>query len=272
MSNSFSMSEYNKKRVPLSKRLDFKLSSDHNYDRIETIYGLLLKQLKRSSLRYRFLSNEEIDVMAHLSIYHDAGKMKIPDDILHAKRRLTEGEFELMKLHTTFGVDTLKEYGFYPDSRKYAKFVSEVVLSHHERWDGKGYPRGLKGKEIPVYAQLMVIADVYDAVRRKRDYKPAMSHEQAVALIRSDGGHFSPLALKCFMAKEKFFGILFPGGGDPPPFGGDGVMVRELPEPKPKDDKEFRPLDSIIHDAQHRVSRPFIPNVPVKLGHSFERD
>lgn len=124
---------------------------------------------------------------------HDIGKVGIPDRILLKPGKLTPEEFEIMKKHTTYGVDALQYMGEGSDSLSFIRTASEIAGTHHEKYDGSGYPMGLKGKEIPLSGRLMAIIDVYDALVNKRVYKPAFSHEEAMEIIGGDRGkHFDP--------------------------------------------------------------------------------
>jgi putative two-component system response regulator len=124
---------------------------------------------------------------------HDIGKVGIPDHILLKPGKLTPEEFEIMKKHTTYGVDALRCMGAESDSLPFIRTASEIAGSHHEKYDGSGYPLGLKGKEIPLSGRLMAIIDVYDALVNKRVYKPAFAHEEAMDIISADRGkHFDP--------------------------------------------------------------------------------
>ena len=132
------------------------------------------------------------------SSVHDIGKIAIPDAIMLKPGRLTREEFEIMKTHTTHGarlLDMLEEIG---DSQ-YSRCCRDICLYHHERWDGKGYPKGLKGDDIPISAQIVSVADCYDALTSDRPYKSALSHKEAVELIMSGAcGSFSEQLLECF--------------------------------------------------------------------------
>jgi len=124
---------------------------------------------------------------------HDIGKVGIPDMILLKPGKLTPEEFEIMKKHTTYGVNALRCMGKECDSLSFIRTAAEIAGTHHEKFDGSGYPLGLKGKEIPLSGRLMAIIDVYDAIVNKRVYKPAYTHEEAMQIIGDDRGkHFDP--------------------------------------------------------------------------------
>lgn len=132
------------------------------------------------------------------SSVHDIGKIAIPDAIMLKPGRLTKEEFDIMKTHTTHGAELLDMMEEITDSQ-YSRYCRDICLYHHERWDGKGYPKGLKGDEIPISAQIVSVADCYDALTSDRPYKNALSHEEAVELIMTGAcGTFSEQLLECF--------------------------------------------------------------------------
>lgn len=145
------------------------------------------------------ITREQADHIYYASSVHDIGKIAIPDAIMLKPGRLTADEFEVMKTHTTRGAELLGMLDDISDNNLYFKYCQDICYSHHERWDGKGYPRGLKGDEIPISAQIVSIADCYDALTSHRPYKSALSHEEAVELIVTGAcGAFSPQLLRCF--------------------------------------------------------------------------
>ena len=126
--------------------------------------------------------------------------MSIDDAILNKPGRLTPEEFEIMKTHTTIGANMLLELGSHHAGNALMEYAYQIARWHHERWDGKGYPDGLKGDEIPIAAQVVSVADVYDALTSVRVYKDAIPHEEAIQMIL-DGkcGTFNPLLLDCLL-------------------------------------------------------------------------
>ena len=145
------------------------------------------------------ITREQADHIYYASSVHDIGKIAIPDAIMLKPGRLTAEEFEIMKTHTTHGAELLGKLDDISNNSIYFKYCQEICYSHHERWDGNGYPQGLKGDEIPISAQIVSIADCYDALTSNRTYKTALSHEEAVDLILSGAcGAFSPQLLHCF--------------------------------------------------------------------------
>jgi putative two-component system response regulator len=147
-----------------------------------------------------------IDVIGRAAALHDIGKVGIPDEVLLKPARLTAEEFVVVRRHTVIGYDTLSTVlGSYPGN-EIVKIGTLITRSHHERWDGSGYPDGLAGADIPWCARVVAVADVYDALRSRRPYKNPMSHEAAVRIIReSSGSHFDPLIVEAFLDVSKSF-------------------------------------------------------------------
>ena len=134
---------------------------------------------------------------------HDIGKVGIPDNILLAERKLTTEEFEAIKRHTLYGYNIVSK-------NKEMNIVSEITLSHHEWYDGTGYPYGLKGEDIPIAARIVALCDVYDALRSKRPYKEPWPHDKAMEyIIDSSGGHFDPKVVDAFKKLNKRFKQIF---------------------------------------------------------------
>lgn len=148
------------------------------------------------------LSEDDIDNIALASIMHDVGKIAIPDHILTKPGRLDRDEYEIMKTHTIQGSSLLEKIPQLKDSGLY-EYAYDIARHHHERWDGRGYPDGLKGDEISLWAQIVSIADVYDALSCKRVYKDAFPRDKVIQMIR-DGecGVFNPKLLECFFKVE----------------------------------------------------------------------
>lgn len=166
---------------------------------IEKLTELLLGCLVHRSDKFP-LDNEQRSTIAMASALHDIGKMSIDDAILNKPGRLTSEEFEIMKTHTTIGADMLRELGSHHAGNALMEYAYQIARWHHERWDGKGYPDGLKGDDIPIAAQVVSVADVYDALTSVRVYKDAIPHKEAIQMIL-DGkcGEFNPLLLDCLL-------------------------------------------------------------------------
>ncbi len=163
---------------------------------INLITQLLLEQLVKKTGKYQ-LSWEDRFLIATASALHDIGKIGIDEKILNKPGKLTKEEFEIMKTHTLIGAHMLDNLDMYKNE-KLVKLAYEICRWHHERYDGKGYPDGLSGEEIPISAQVVSLADVYDALVSERVYKKAFSHEKALEMIRNgECGTFNPLLLQC---------------------------------------------------------------------------
>ena len=163
---------------------------------VHTITELLLKALKNKTDKYP-LTQKDISLICNASALHDVGKISIPSEILNKPGRFTPEEFEIMKGHTVEGAKMLKDIPF-RENEPLIKIGYQICRWHHERYDGRGYPDGLKGEEIPIAAQVVALADVYDALTSKRVYKPAYTPEKAVEMIlNGECGVFNPLLLEC---------------------------------------------------------------------------
>lgn len=163
---------------------------------VRAFTDLLLNHLNEKEGGPRFTSSE-ISVISTASALHDIGKISISEDILNKPGKLTPEEFERMKAHTTIGAQMLAELPIYQD-HPLIRTAYEICRWHHERYDGSGYPDGLKGSEIPISAQVVALADVYDALTSQRVYKAALSHEESIRMILAgECGAFDPLLLDC---------------------------------------------------------------------------
>lgn len=168
---------------------------------VRTITDLLLHQLVKMTDRYP-LSQADISMISTISALHDIGKINTPAEILNKPGKLTREEFEIMKSHTIEGDKLLDDMAL-PQNDPLMRTAHEICRWHHERWDGRGYPDGLKGDEIPISAQVVALADVYDALTSDRCYKKAFSHETALQMIlNGECGAFNPLLLDCLKAVD----------------------------------------------------------------------
>ena len=181
----------------LSHVVEFRNSeSGQHVLHIRTLTDLLLHQLVQKTDRYQ-LDESDISLISTASALHDIGKIMIPEEILNEPGRLTEEEYATIKTHTTEGARILKGLAIGQDE-PLVKVAHAICRWHHERWDGGGYPDRLKGDEIPIAAQVVALADVYDALTSERCYKQSYSHEKAVDMIlHGECGSFNPLLMEC---------------------------------------------------------------------------
>lgn len=182
-------------------------SGDH-VRRISNLTRYLLKFLKEKHSNEYDLSDEEIEKIATASVLHDVGKIAISDAILNKPGRLDKEEFEIMKTHTIKGCEILELIPKYKNNDLYI-YAYDICRHHHERWDGSGYPDKLKGNEISIWAQVVSIADVFDALTTKRVYKDAYSVDKAIDMIMNgECGQFNPTLLEVFKeVLEKYYNM-----------------------------------------------------------------
>ena len=167
-------------------------------------------QLKEHPRFSDFLTPQNITSLYKSAPLHDIGKVGIPDNILLKPGKLTDEEFDEMKKHTIYGRDAISAAVKSINSAdNFLVFANEIAYSHHEKWDGSGYPEGLAGDDIPISARLMAVADVYDALISRRVYKPPFPHEKAVAIIQEGkGSHFDPDMVDAFMEVADEFYVI----------------------------------------------------------------
>ena len=184
----------------LSTAIEFR--SGESGEHVRRIHDITRFLLEHTELG-RGLTEEEITHISLAAIMHDVGKIAIPDTILNKPGRLTAEEFEIMKTHTVQGALLLERI---PQMREFAAYhyARDIARHHHERWDGRGYPDGLKGEEISLGAQIVSLADVYDALVSRRVYKAAIPRQEALEMIRTGRcGTFNPALLRCFFRVEE---------------------------------------------------------------------
>lgn len=175
--------------------------------RMKAFTGLLATEIMKAYPEYN-LDRETVAIISATSAFHDMGKIAIPDAILFKPARLTLEEFDVMKTHTTMGCEMLDKMGDIWDEN-YKKTAYEICRHHHEKFDGHGYPDGLKGDEIPISAQIVSVADIYDALVCVRVYKDAYSPEQAYRMIiTGECGAFNPKLMECFRNCAEQFAII----------------------------------------------------------------
>ena len=196
----------------LSSVVEFRSSeTGEHIRRIKYFTRILLKYLMRYFPKYG-LTEEQVAEISRAAALHDIGKIGIPESILLKPGKLTPEEFETMKTHTTIGCDLLERFRKDEDVEvsEFYRYCYEICRHHHERWDGNGYPDHLVGDEIPISAQIVAVADVYDALVSPRVYKSAYAHNIAYDMImKGECGQFAPDILECFaLAKVDFFNIV----------------------------------------------------------------
>ncbi|MFO7941757.1 MAG: HD domain-containing protein [Bacillota bacterium] len=174
-------------------------------------YSRLIAEGLQKNTEYRDRITEHyVDTLEQASELHDIGKIGIPDSVLRKPGRLSDAEFELMKTHTTLGAKTLEKVGKrYPDN-ELVQMATSLALTHHEKWDGSGYPNGLHGQEIPLSGRIMALTDAYDAMRSERVYKKAFSHDYCVeAITENSGTHYDPDIVAIFLENEHEFNRIY---------------------------------------------------------------
>ena len=178
----------------LSTTVEFRsLESGEHIKRVRLLTKIFLERMRSDYP----LTDEQIDMISNVAVMHDIGKIAIPDSILLKPGPLTRDEFEIMKTHTIRGCEILENLT-YIQGEEFYRYCYDICRWHHERWDGSGYPDGLVGDEIPIWAQATALADVYDALTSKRVYKNAYTHQEAIEMIlRGECGVFNPKLIDC---------------------------------------------------------------------------
>lgn len=167
----------------LSTIVEFRdCESGQHVQRIRQLTKIMLKELGRQNAEYK-MSDKTIEDISMAAALHDIGKIAIPDYILNKPGRLTAEEFAIMKEHTLYGCEILESIDSLKQNKEQYRYHYNICRWHHEKWDGSGYPDGLIGKEIPIYAQIVSLADCYDALTSVRCYKGAFTHEESVQMI-----------------------------------------------------------------------------------------
>ena len=175
------------------------LETGDHIKRTKLYVNILANALKNTDKYKEYLTEEKIELMTSAAPLHDIGKIGVSDLILCKKGRLNDEEFNIMKTHTTIGGDIIKKILNDLKDERYLNMAYDIALCHHEKWNGQGYPNGLKGEEIPLSARIMAIADVFDALISKRCYKEPMPIDDAIEIIIKDAGtHFDPYIVEVF--------------------------------------------------------------------------
>ena len=161
---------------------------------------IILKGLRSKGYYQDIMTDQYIDDIIKSAPLHDIGKIRISDSILQKPGKLTDEEYEIMKMHSMYGRVIINKAISTVEGENFLKEARNMATYHHERWDGKGYPDGLQGEEIPLSARVMAIADVFDALTSRRVYKPAYRLSDAIAIIKAeDGKQFDPKCVEVFL-------------------------------------------------------------------------
>jgi len=172
----------------------------HHVERVQKYLQVMLDEMKNMPCYIEEVSVWDIDAFLKSALLHDVGKIKIRDDILLKKTRLTDEELVNMKLHSLYGKALIESLQNKVPNQTFLEYAKILAYRHHEKWDGTGYPDGLKGEDIPLQARMMSIADVYDALISERPYKKAFSHQEAMVIIAEGrGAQFDPQLTDLFI-------------------------------------------------------------------------
>ncbi len=182
------------------------LETGAHLERVQCYCQTLAERLRQTSRYGHVIDDEYVSLIYQTSPLHDIGKVGIPDKVLLKPGPLTEAEFEVMKTHSLRGAETLEAaYHEFPNAR-FLRMAADIALTHHEKYDGTGYPQGLRGEAIPLCGRIVGLADAYDAITSRRIYKRSVSHEKAKAIISGERGrHFDPLIVDAFLELEAEF-------------------------------------------------------------------
>jgi hypothetical protein len=178
-------------------------STGLHLERVSELCRIIAEELRRTPPLDSYITDEYVEDLVLSSVLHDIGKVGLSDSILLKPGQLTEDEFETVKVHTTVGGDALDVIEKRMEGRSFFTLGKQIAYFHHERWDGKGYPRGLSGEAIPLSARIVAVADTYDAITSDRIYRAAVDHDEAMRRILQDrGAQFDPCVVDAFVACE----------------------------------------------------------------------
>jgi HD-GYP domain-containing protein (c-di-GMP phosphodiesterase class II) len=179
-------------------------------NRVAMYSGFIAEELQKTKKYKDYIDESYIEAIEKGTPLHDIGKMGIPDKILLKKGKLNDKEFNIIKKHPVIGADILSQIKGKHPNNKFLNISEQIIRYHHEKWDGSGYPEGLKKEEIPLSARIMAICDVYDALRTERPYKKPFSHKKAVEIIEADKEtHFDPLIADIFLKNSEKINNIF---------------------------------------------------------------
>ena len=175
-------------------------------ERTQKYLAVLLEEVMRRDKYKEEASGWDLEFLLPSAQLHDVGKINVPDNILIKPGPLSHDEFEMIKMHTTFGEEVIERIKKNTTEHHFLEYARIFAISHHEKWNGMGYPKGLSGEDIPLLGRILAIADVYDALVSERPYKKPFAHARAVEIIQGDAGtHFDPGIVDVFLAVEKEF-------------------------------------------------------------------
>jgi len=193
-----------KTMVELVERRDY--TTGGHIERTTHYLGILLNAMQKRNLHAEEIASWDRELALYSAQLHDVGKIAIRDSVLQKPDKLTPEEFEEIKTHTVVGEQVIEGLKKNTDDQEFLEHAGIFAATHHEKWDGSGYPRGLKGEEIPLQGRLLAIADVYDALTSNRPYKKAFTHKEAVDIIaKGRGTHFDPVLLDLFLEVNEEF-------------------------------------------------------------------
>ena len=168
--------------------------------------GIFIDMLKGETIYHKASLSWDKDSFIRSALLHDLGKISVKDSILFKPGKLTRAEYEEMKSHTLSGLKIIEALSMYSSSNVLLKYAKILIGTHHEWWNGSGYPHGLKGRQIPLQGRIMAIVDVYDALISERPYKKPFSHDEAMVLIlQGRGSHFDPFLADLFLNGSNLF-------------------------------------------------------------------
>ena len=180
------------------------MESGEHIKRVKDLSGILGTEIMKEFPEYN-LTTEKIELIRSAAPLHDIGKVAIPDRILLKPAKLTDDEFDVMKSHTIKGCEIIERFDFI-DDKEFYQYCYDICRYHHEKYDGQGYPEGLKGDDIPIAAQIVALADVFDALVSERIYKEKYPPQKSIQMIlEGECGLFNPKLLKCFIKVKDDF-------------------------------------------------------------------
>ncbi|MCL2187467.1 MAG: response regulator [Defluviitaleaceae bacterium] len=181
-------------------------------ERTQSYLRILVTEMRDRNVYAKEVGSWDLELVVQSAQLHDVGKIAIADSILHKPGRLLPDEFDKIKYHTTFGKQIISKIKENTTDKDFLEYAEILAYTHHEKWNGKGYPQGLSGEDIPLLGRIMAIADVYDALVSERPYKKPFTHEQAVEIIKKDSGwHFDPTLVELFLDVADQFDQFFKG-------------------------------------------------------------